>query len=104
VARRSRKRFTEKLSSTHRRPARPISAARCGSDSSSAAAAAMASGSRGSARRPVSPGRIASGAPPSVLAMTGRPVPPRQDDALSSSSRPSTVHVSPAGARIKSYT
>ena len=61
------------LSTTHRRPAAPIAAARSGSASRSPTAAAMAPTSQPSTTRPVSPSSTVSGAPPDRPATTGTP-------------------------------
>ena len=62
------------LSTTHRRPAWPIRAARSGSASRSLTDAAIAPTSQPSTTTPVSPSRTVSGAPPERPATTGTPV------------------------------
>ena len=62
------------LSTTQRRPASPIRAARSGSASRSLTDAAIAPTSQPSTTTPVSPSRTVSGAPPERPATTGTPV------------------------------
>ena len=73
AARRSAWRCHCQLSTTHRRPAAPIAAARRGSASRSPTAAAMAPTSQPSTTTPVSPSSTVSGAPPDRPATTGTP-------------------------------
>ena len=80
------------LSTTQRRPAAPIRAARSGSASRSPTAAAIAPTSQPSTTRPVSPSSTVSGAPPERPATTGTPV---ADASRKTMPRPSTSRPAP---------